>query len=312
MFLMQRTAAVFCHNGLGDGINTLVLSDLLHLNGFAVTTYHNSLNSMQNWFPQLPVRPYPKREELPPYDHYFVVWNDASDFVKELIREGKQKFSDRMHVIYLYPSASVRDEPYYSDCLIDPGISVADNLRNLVKNVLRLPHVVTRSPLTVPAGLTFRAHPKRVVIHPTSGRVSKNWPAAKFVKLALHLKRRGFEPVVVPGAHDLDGWGELAVQDFATLDALARFIYESVALVGNDSGLGHLASALRIPTLVICRRQAVAKLWAPSFLRGKVLTPPSWIPNIRGLRLRDRHWHKFVRVGAARRAFYEMTWMSGC
>jgi len=84
---------------------------------------------------------------------------------------------------------------------------------------------------------------------------------------------------------------------------LARFLYESGYLVGNDSGLGHLASALKVPTLTFCRRKTWANMWAPSFHKNIALTPSSWIPNIRGFRLRDRHWKKFITVSKAKRAF---------
>ena len=90
---------------------------------------------------------------------------------------------------------------------------------------------------------------------------------------------------------------------FATLDLLARFIYESGYLIGNDSGLGHLASALGVPVLTFCRRKTWANMWAPSFQQGVVLTPSSLIPNISGFRLRDRYWKKFISVGMARRGF---------
>ena len=62
---MGPRAGVFCHNGLGDGIVMLVLPNHLHLNGWQVQMYQNTIGSMQNWFPHLPVRPYPKLEEWP-------------------------------------------------------------------------------------------------------------------------------------------------------------------------------------------------------------------------------------------------------
>jgi ADP-heptose:LPS heptosyltransferase len=93
---------------------------------------------------------------------------------------------------------------------------------------------------------------------------------------------------------------------FPSLNLLAHFIYESGYLIGNDSGLGHLASALGIPTLTLCRRKAWANMWAPSFSKGVVVTPQSWIPNIRGLRLRDRYWKKFISVSMAERAFEKL------
>ena len=61
---MNQKAGVFCHNGLGDGVNCLALSHNLHLNGFEVETYQNTIGSMQNWFPHLPVFSYPDLSQL--------------------------------------------------------------------------------------------------------------------------------------------------------------------------------------------------------------------------------------------------------
>jgi len=304
---MGQRAGVFCHNGLGDGVNCLVLSNNLQLNGYSVQTYQNSIGSMQNWFPHLDVQPYPKLEELPrilnSFDSFFVVQNDTSEFVLKLIQEGKRRFPEKLKVIYLYPSKNIVNERYYRDCLTDPGLSVAENMRLFCERVLHLPKITRSNGFIPPTGLISRKFPKRVVIHPTSARETRNWPKEKFLKFAAYLKDQGFDPVFVPGvSKDWDGLG-FDVAYFETLDLLARFLYESGYLVGNDSGLGHLASALKVPTLTFCRRKTWANMWAPSFHKNIALTPSSWIPNIRGFRLRDRHWKKFITVSKAKRAF---------
>ncbi|MBU6383460.1 MAG: hypothetical protein KGR16_04010 [Verrucomicrobia bacterium] len=304
---MGQRAAVFCHNGLGDGVNTLVLSNHLHLNGWKVDTYHNLMGSMQNWFPHLAVLPYPELSELPrilhSYDWFFVVHNDTFPFVLQLIQEGKRRFPERVKVIYLYPSKNIVNEPYYADCLTDPGLPIAENLRLLCEKVLHLPKITKSNGFIIPTGLVHKKNPKRAVIHPTSAAPTRNWPKEKFLALASFLKKRGFEPVFIPGTQE--GWDKVGfeVALFPNLDQLARFLYESAFLIGNDSGLGHLASALGVPTLTICRRKTWANMWAPSFHKGIVITPSSWIPNIRGLRLRDRHWKKFISVKKVQKGF---------
>lgn len=312
---MGPKAGVFCHNGLGDGINCLVLSNNLHLNGWQVDTYQNTVGSMQNWFPHLPVQPYPSMDELPrilsSYDWYFVVQNDTDPFVQKLIREGKRQFPDRLKILYLYPSPNIVNEPYYSDCLTNPLASIAENMRIVCEKVLRLPKLTRSNGFTPPEGLVQHRYPKRIIVHPTSARETRNWPREKFVKLALRLQKKGYELTFVPGEKVLDDWKEVQtygfqVAHFTTLDALARYIYESGFLIGNDSGLGHLASALGVPTLTFCRRKAWALMWAPSFHAGVVVTPSSWIPNIRGFRLRDVHWKKFISVRKALSGFEKL------
>lgn len=307
---MGLRAGVFCHNGLGDGVNSLILSNNLHLNGWKVDTYQNKMGSMQNWFPHLNVQSYPSLSELPhtlnAYDWFFVVQNDTDPFVLQLIKEGKRRFPDRLKVIYLYPSKNIVNEPYYNDCLVDPGLSIAENMRLFCEKVLHLPKISKSNGFIPPSGLTSRKYPKRVAIHPTSARETRNWPKEKFLALARYLKQQGFEPIFIPGIKD--GWENIGfeIAFFPTLDALARFLYESGFLIGNDSGLGHLASALGVPTMTLCRRKTWANMWAPSFQKGVVVTPSSWIPNISGLRLRDRHWKKFISVKKAKRAFEKL------
>ncbi len=302
---MGPKAAVFCHNGLGDGIVSLVLPNNLQLNGWSVDTYQNMLVEIQNWFPQLPLFTYPEVDAVPrilaSYDWFFVFQNDSSPFIQKLIEEGKRRFPDQMKVIYIYPSKHIVNEPYYSDAQIDPSLPVAENMRLFCEQILHLPKITKMNGLIPPDHLVYRKHKKRIAIHPTSSRDGKNWPRDKFVKLALHLRDQGYEPVFIAD----ETWSVKGIESrmFPNLDLLAQYLYETDYLIGNDSGLGHLASALGVPTLTLSRRKALANLWAPSFHTSVVVTPASWIPNIRGFRLRDRHWKKFISVDKARRGF---------
>jgi heptosyltransferase-3 len=309
---MGTRAAFFCHNGLGDGIVGLVLPNNLHLNGWHVDMYQNTIGSLQSWFPHLPVLPYPSIEELPrilhSYDYYFVVQNDTNPLILKLIEEGKRRFPERMKVIYLFPSKNIIHSPYYADCLTNPALPVSENLRLLCAHVLHLTKLTKSNGFIPPQDLVHRKDLKRIAIHPTSSKEGSNWPKEKFVELARSLQARGYHPFFIPGGQYIEQWQDVAslgleVSLFPTLDSLARALYESGYFLGNDSGLGHLASSLNIPTLTFCRRKALAQLWAPSFGKGIVLTPSSLIPNIRGFRLRDRHWKKFITVGMAKRAF---------
>jgi len=310
---MGLRAAVFLHNGLGDGVNGLVLSNNLQLNGWKVDTYQNVMGGMQSWIPHLSIKPYPciadLSKVLSSYDWFFVVQNDTDEFVLKLIEEGKRRFPDRFKVIYLYPSKYIVDEPYYADCLVNPTLSIAENMRLFCERILHLPKITGSNGFIPPADLVHRKFMKRVLVHPTSARETRNWPREKFVKLALHLKEEGYDIHFIVGKEkEIEAWSEvlkfgIQLPFFANMDLLARFFYESGYLIGNDSGLGHLASSLGIPVLTFCRKKTWANMWAPSFHKGVVLTPSSLIPNISGFRLRDRHWQKFISVGMARRGF---------
>lgn len=307
---MPPKAAIFCHNGLGDGVIGLVLSNNLHLNGWRVDTYQNCMGSMQNWFPHLPVLTYPGIQDidriLHHYEWFFVFHNDTSEFIQKLILEGKRRIPDQMKVIYGYPSKRIVNEPYYQDAMIDPAIPFIESLRIFCDEILHLPKN-TRSNGFIPLpGLIHRHHSKRVLIHPTSSRSGKNWPKEKYIELSKELQKMGYSPTWIIGPKEKNDWPDVESPEFSNLDLLARFIYESAYLIGNDSGLGHLASFLEIPTLTITRRKALAKLWGPSYIPGVIVTPSSWIPNISGLRLRDRFWKRFISTQKVLRAFKKL------
>ena len=211
---MQMRAAVFYQNGLGDGINCLVLSENLHRNRWKVDTYQNTMGGMQNWFPHLPVQPYPRVEELPrilsSYDLFCVVQNDSSPFVQQLIQEGKKRFPDRLKVIYFYPSKHIVNEPYYADCLTNPSLPIAQNITFFCEKILRLSKRTRSNGFIPPSDLVHRKQNQRIVMHPTSAKIARNWPKEKFVKLALHLQKKGYQPVFVPGGDkEKEEWKDL-------------------------------------------------------------------------------------------------------
>ncbi len=313
---MGPKAGVFCHNGLGDGVVSLVLSNNLHLNGWRVETFQNATVPLQHWVPHLPLLPYPPLEEIESilhrYDWFFVVHNDTSEFIQRLVLEGKRRYPDQMKIIYIYPSKRIVREPYYRDTEMDPDLPVAENLRLICEKILHLPKSTKSNGFIPPPDLRHRFHKRRIALHPTGSRRGKRWAKEKFIQLALRLRKEGFDPIWIIGPEERSEWLDLEQHDFSipefpTLDELTRFIYESGYLLGNDSGLGHLASFLGVPTLTITRRKALARLWAPSYTPGTVVTPPAWIPNIRGLRLRDRYWQSFISVEKVLFAFDKLT-----
>ncbi len=110
----------------------------------------------------------------------------------------------------------------------------------------------TRAPLPRDSAL--------VVLHPGAGSARKRWPAERFAALAERLAARGYAVAVTCGPSDeeavshvrrhlrearvdiLDG---LALEDLAAVLARARLV------VGNDSGVTHLAALAGAPTLAL-------------------------------------------------------------
>lgn len=90
---------------------------------------------------------------------------------------------------------------------------------------------------------------RRIVIHTGAGQAVREWPRERFETLAGRLRTAGWEVTL------LDGSGGELTRLLDTLDAADRFI-------GNDSGPGHLAALLGVPTFTIFGPQ-LPELFAP-------------------------------------------------
>jgi hypothetical protein len=77
---------------------------------------------------------------------------------------------------------------------------------------------------------------------------------------------------------------------------LAAFIFESGYHIGNDSMLGHLASNLNIPNLIIANDKRRMDLWRPGWRYGFIVLPPQWLPQFRPFRWKKDHWQHLISV----------------
>jgi heptosyltransferase-3 len=307
---MQR-CAVFSCLGMGDGLIALVLSNNLHLNGRAVTTFHPFLDSLQAWFPHLPIRRFPCSEdlevELKQFDRFFIIY-EKSPWMQSVLTHSQKHFPNQTTI--LNPIATQRhDYLHWEEGRFDGNRAFVDNLYTFCKDILKFTVVTKSNGICNLEEVRPHLHKKRIVIHPCSSREGKNWPRKKFLKLACHLKEWGYTPSLLLTEEERRGW-DLSKVDaplFLDMSALASFISESGYMIGNDSGIGHLASCLGLPTLTICRSLQTSKFWRPAWARGEVVTPPAWVPNLKGFRWRDRYWKRWVTVNNVLNRFTHLT-----
>ena len=100
-----------------------------------------------------------------------------------------------------------------------------------------------------------------LVIHPGSGSPRKNWPAENFAELAEELRGQLQETiVVVKGPADEDAVKKmigaakkipLKVLESLSLKKLAALLAGASVVIGNDSGVLHLAGAVGAPTVAV-------------------------------------------------------------
>lgn len=120
------------------------------------------------------------------------------------------------------------------------------------------------------------------VLHPGAHDPSRRWPPRHFGQVADALAARGLQVVVTGTAAEADTAAAVAesattpVLNLAgrtTLGALAVLLSQARVLVSNDTGVSHLAAALRVPSVIV-------------FLTSD---PLRWAPQ-------DRRLHRAVRA----------------
>ena len=108
------------------------------------------------------------------------------------------------------------------------------------------------------------------LIHPAAAFDSKTWAAENFARVAEYLRERGLASIIVaaPGEERvIDALGsharvpvvaftDLTLPEVTALAARARLF------VGNDSGIAHIAAAVRTPSVIVFGSSNVAH-WRP-------------------------------------------------
>jgi ADP-heptose:LPS heptosyltransferase len=118
--------------------------------------------------------------------------------------------------------------------------------------------------LTQPFFTAYHVDPLKhliVVVHPGSGSAAKRWPVENFVSLIETLESQpGVRTVIVTGYAETDVLARLRSLILAATPLVAEnwpvlptaaLIAHATVFVGHDSGLTHLAAALRRPTVAI-------------------------------------------------------------
>ncbi len=267
--------------GIGDALLMLIAAERLHSAGYDVTTIHPKLPELQNWFPHLKLG----TEWAFSDDEWIIVENDNSERVNALKKEQR----DRVSIFYPTYLASKHGPLSPLDRVFDANKPMAENIATSIASLLEI-EKSKENGITAPSHLTHRLHRQRVLIHHTSSLEDKNWLQEKFQEVAQGLKRRGYEIVFVP--------------EFPSLDDLAGYVYQSGYVIGNDSLVGHLASNLQIPTLIIADKEDRMKLWRPGWLEGSVVTLAPWIPSWKFF---EKNWKYFISSGRVLRAFDDLS-----
>jgi ADP-heptose:LPS heptosyltransferase len=126
--------------------------------------------------------------------------------------------------------------------------------------------------LDTPRLSTYRALAGAVVIHPGAASQARRWPPESFASVAAELALRGHTVVVTGGPDERDLADRIAdrarlphtsvLAGRTTLLELALLVAHARLVVCGDTGVGHLATALSTPSVVLFGPVSPAE-WGP-------------------------------------------------
>ncbi|MCK4870345.1 MAG: hypothetical protein KAS93_04465 [Gammaproteobacteria bacterium] len=331
MLTQAPKIAVIGSRGLGDGLIFLVLAKNLQRHGFDVTFYNNFTAQLKPWIPDLKLAPYPKKEDV--FTHFTkfdIVISEKVSVLTDAVPENKFKELGEKYIFLscttrnLHPDLTLDPSAYVKNKINDDAIFTAiqpilasagtilpkisktlpliETLAIFCRDKLFIPEATKEINLQPPAHLIHQKYPKRIIIHPTSSTTNKNWAQHKFIKLASRLQKDGWVPTFIVSPAERPEWqritaGLFDLPSFPSINELAAFIYESGVMVGNESGIGHLASALGIPTLSIAGAGTKKIRWRPSWAYGEIINFPKI--TFKG----KKYWQWFISVNHVYRCF---------
>lgn len=291
--------AVISRQGLGDGLLMMICAR--HLKNIGkVTFFHRLFHELSNFFPGYEFKELSNDEDFTSYD-LILLEHYKSPLVQKILDNRKNL---NLHVIY--PTyKKERELLSKNDFVCESKKSMAQNLMRALEKILKKTNISKTNGLVIPKGLSFQKFEKRVILHPVSTDKLKNWRKNRFIKLYYKLQKRGFDPWICLASHEKKTWEKENLNIFSAQNfhELAAFIYESLCLIGNDSGPAHLASNLNIPFIVIASSARTMRLWKPDFYEGRLITASKLIPNCFFCRLRNRYWSYFISVSKVLKSF---------
>lgn len=309
----MKKVLICSQNGLGDLFFALFLAKNLHLHGKEVTLYYGSGSTLNTLTPYCEILAYPKEDavelDLETYTAIYVFYNQDKPYIQKLMDQGKKSYKDKIFILYPYPTSYVKLKPYYDDSEINPEISFFENIQNFLRKKVEVTHPITTDLLPIDDG---EKHNNTVVFHVTSSNPSKDWPIKKFMGLADRLKKRGYQVhfITKEKKYFEKEWKWLKdlgyqVPIFENLLEMKEFLSQASLVIGVDSGICHFASVLKVPTIVIGRREKILRFWQPMWAKSAYVIPSKWVPNLRLFRIRDKFWKNLVSISSVEKKALE-------
>lgn len=279
----MKKVAVVCAKGIGDGLTWMVMAHNLSINGYKVVVYSDILSEIDCCFPSITILPFISDiASLNTFD--LIVSDDHSHVLEQKKLIITELLIPREH-------------------FFDRRVQRIDNILKVLSGYFDIHTSLKDNGIACP--FQGQKSYKHVAIHPTASDIERNWGKNRYKKLAEKIVKMGFTVSFIMRKDEVDQWSDidiLGVSIFGFKDLLqtAEHISKSNYFIGSDSGIGHLASNLGIPTVSIFVRKSHSLNWRPGWSDGIVVSPINIVPT-RYLRLRV--WRSLITVGMITRAF---------
>ena len=310
--------AIHSAPGLGDAFLMMIVAHHLTLHGHKVIFFHPHLTLLAPIFPNITIHCYPNLQE---YETSFLEFdetllqNDHSERSWKLFHLRNDEKLKNLKVLFIKPYPKQTKE---KDFTFDQKLLFTSNLQKALSTLYQI-NASKENGLVFSESTNKQIHKNRVMIHPTSSDKKKNWSKKKFAELDQRLKKLNYDVIFCISESEKqsfisDETSKLIIKPFSTLNELIEDLSKACYFIGNDSGIGHLASYLGLKTLTISGNKKLSMLWRPSWEKNILVTPFFPLPNFKGLvykyfngRIRDNYWQKFISTKKVLHAFLKMT-----
>ena len=319
---MTAKVLVVTPGKLGDSLISLVIPANLARAGFDVTVRGDCAHDLASWLPDVRTGPRLNAQEYdgiadefdfclidsqapglqsdgvdarPGLSHRVVFFSlahhdpslDGRFNLQELPAEKSALFRDRIP-----RKGLIRDKA-------KSGLTMVEHVVEFCRRELLLEEAHPDIGLMPPQTSEREEKKGPIVFSPTSGKVRKNWLSGRFVLLARQLQDIGYKCVFAVAPSETTEWskrldGQFTLAPTPTIAALANLLSDARALVCNDSGAGHLASALGTPVVAVIPRRDSDYTWRPGWGTVKLVSPILPMRALSGL------WPYFVSVRQVR------------
>ena len=151
------------------------------------------------------------------------------------------------------------------DCLRSLGIDPTDKKTQLF---LSNDEIFSAKNDLIAKGINFDK--KKVLVHPTAAVSIREWPLTKFNQLIQKLKKNeNIQPIVICTEPEhsrvkslLDDIPDLIIFHQMTVRQMIAIIHQCDLVIDNDSSPSHIATAFKIPTIVLFS-QAIREIFRP-------------------------------------------------